>query len=117
MSLPSDVHPQVTFTVRRAIWRWIQIFPSEYLDSLLNPKTLSGTSQRLFDILMGKVEESNRSYMWPALTALLIISSEKMKETATNFISGGVETRNFFQSSKKVLSDSFDSWRILIWVF
>jgi hypothetical protein len=81
VSLPKEVYPQVLFAVRRAVWRWIQIFPIEFAEALQQSRRQdSNAAQRLYDTLASKMDDTNRLFMWPALTALLIISNEKMQE-------------------------------------
>jgi hypothetical protein len=99
ISLPSEVYPQVAFAIRRAVWRWIQIFPRDFAETLQHNRRLDNASQRLYDILISKLDEMNKVYMWPVLTALLIISNEKMRETETQF-NGDSVSRQFFRNKK-----------------
>jgi hypothetical protein len=103
ISLPSEVYPQVAFAIRRAVWRWIQIFPRDFAETLQHNRRLDNASQRLYDILISKLDETNKVYMWPVLTALLIISNEKMRETETQFNGDAVSVAKFFRNKKVCL--------------
>ena len=56
------------------------MFPKEFEDVLQNYKQLENISQKLYDMFLGRLDDSNKAYFWPALTALLIISNDKMEE-------------------------------------
>lgn len=65
--------------LRNAIWNWIGNCPTEYNDTLANHRRLEGAPERVFDLLYDLHESANKISVWPALTALLCISSDRIK--------------------------------------
>nr|CAG8557750.1 86_t:CDS:10 [Entrophospora candida] len=61
--------------LRKAIWNWIEIFPSEFISLCQNQKRLEGGPEILFDILHSAASESvnRKTAFWPLQTMLLVI--------------------------------------------
>lgn len=73
------------------------MFPNEFVDVLRNNKKLENHSQRLFDLILNKLDDTNKVYMWPALTALLIISNDKMQEAENSFGNVGEKSKRMWK--------------------
>ncbi|KAJ3551785.1 hypothetical protein NM688_g4509 [Phlebia brevispora] len=65
--------------LRTAIWNWVENHPEEFNDALLYHRRLEGAPERVFDILYQLVDVQDKAAVWPALTALMCISSDRIK--------------------------------------
>ena len=65
--------------LRIAIWNWIEYHSEEFNDALLHHRRLEGAPERVFDILYSLIEVHNKAAVWPALTALMCISSDRIQ--------------------------------------
>jgi hypothetical protein len=66
--------------LRTAAWAWIDLCPSEYSDSLRSARRMEGAPERAFDLLHQNVEYGDKRLLWPALTVLLCLSSERLRD-------------------------------------
>lgn len=69
----------ITSPLRIAIWNWIENHQEEFNDSLVHHRRLEGAPERVFDILYQLVDLPNKEAVWPALTVLMCISSDRVK--------------------------------------
>lgn len=69
----------VSVPLRTAVWNWVENHPEEFNDALLHHRRLEGAPERVFDILYQLVDASDKAAVWPALTALMCISSDRIK--------------------------------------
>ncbi|KZV82855.1 hypothetical protein EXIGLDRAFT_778147 [Exidia glandulosa HHB12029] len=67
-------------SIGTAIWNWIDIFPDEYREASQSSRALSGAPERVFDAYYQILDEHNRPQLWPALSALLSISPERIRQ-------------------------------------
>lgn len=74
--------------VRKSIWVWIETFPLEYADVLRHGKRMDGVPERMYDALHAHVTDRPKWIVWPALTALLAISPERLKQAEAATMSG-----------------------------
>ena len=72
-----DAQAAVARPLRRAIWNWIDLFPGEFNEALLSRGRMEGTPQRTFDLLYEQQSSAEKG-LWPALTILNCISSERI---------------------------------------
>ncbi|CAL1700085.1 unnamed protein product [Somion occarium] len=74
-----EVQAAMCQPLRTAIWNWIENFPDEFNEALLSHRRLEGAAERVFDLLYPLHEWPDKTFVWPALTVLLCISSERTK--------------------------------------
>lgn len=74
-----EAQSAVAIFLRRAIWNWIETFPNEFVDMANGHRKLDGAPERVFDLFLQIKNDHNRKIMWPVLTALIILSHDRMK--------------------------------------
>jgi hypothetical protein len=77
VNMKRDAQAAVARPLRRAIWNWIDLFPGEFNEALLSRGRMEGTPQRTFDLLYEQQSSAEKG-LWPALTILNCISSERI---------------------------------------
>ncbi|EIN11059.1 hypothetical protein PUNSTDRAFT_51619 [Punctularia strigosozonata HHB-11173 SS5] len=70
--------------LRTAVWTWIELCPIEFNDTLLSARRMEGAPERAFDLLYQNAEYSDKRLLWPALTTLLCLSSERLRDFHVN---------------------------------
>lgn len=66
--------------MKRAIWRWIECYPSEFAQVFTTAQPLTD-SELLFDVCNSTADSSKkRAILWPLQTILLILSTESLKQ-------------------------------------
>jgi hypothetical protein len=75
--MKSEAQISIAGPLRTAVWNWIEFHQEEFNDSLLH-RRLDGTPERVFDILY-HLDTSNKAAIWPALTVLMCISSDRIR--------------------------------------
>jgi hypothetical protein len=63
--------------LRRAVWNWIDLFPDEFNEALRYRGRMEGTPERTFDLLYEQQQGTEKA-LWPSLTILNCISSERL---------------------------------------
>ena len=97
--------------LRNAVWSWIEHNPEEFNESILSHRKLENAPERVFDLLYELHETSDKPAVWPALTVLMCISSDRIKnEYQTNSIG---MTRGF--ASRKVCPHRSVSCLCALW--
>ena len=71
-----EAQAAVARPLRRAIWNWIDLFPDEFNDALRS-RRMEGAPERTFDLLYTQQPGAERA-LWPTLTILNCISSERL---------------------------------------
>lgn len=109
LNLSRDGLVHAAAVVWKSIWVWIETFPLEYADVLRHGKRMDGVPERMYDVLHAHVADRQKWIVWPALTALLAISPERLKQAEAATMSGMTA-----KHGKKVwlisyLSSCFDS--------
>ncbi|KAI0340881.1 hypothetical protein BDW22DRAFT_1485833 [Trametopsis cervina] len=77
VNMRRDAQIAIAGPLRTAVWNWIEFHPEEFNDSLLH-RRMEGTPERVFDLLY-QVDTSNKTAIWPALTVLMCISSDRIR--------------------------------------
>ncbi|KAH8118768.1 hypothetical protein DFH11DRAFT_1839273 [Phellopilus nigrolimitatus] len=75
----------VAVHLRRAIWKWIETFPGEFTEMSSGQRKLDGAPERVFDLLIQIKNDQNRKILWPTLTALLLLSYDRLRQVALQF--------------------------------
>ncbi|OCH94514.1 hypothetical protein OBBRIDRAFT_722708 [Obba rivulosa] len=108
VNMKREAQAAVARPLRAAIWNWIDLFPEELNDVVRYHRRLDGAPERVFDILydmhdmdkdMKEPKESKeiKSAIWPALAALMCISSDRIKSElqGPQKVHGRSKDRNF----------------------
>ncbi|KZS91243.1 hypothetical protein SISNIDRAFT_487571 [Sistotremastrum niveocremeum HHB9708] len=111
LNLSKDGVLHAAAAVRKSIWVWIETFPLEYADVLRHGKRMDGVPERMYDALYAHVSERQKWILWPALTALLAISPERLKQAEAATMSGmtakkGKKPSMFLDTLSSALSKS-----------
>ncbi|KAH7106685.1 hypothetical protein BKA62DRAFT_797839 [Auriculariales sp. MPI-PUGE-AT-0066] len=77
-AMKREKRPGLARTITTAITNWIDTRPQEYRESSINPRAMGGIPERTFDDYYRILDDSNRLQLWPALSALLSISPERI---------------------------------------
>ncbi|KAI0686496.1 hypothetical protein BC835DRAFT_1523052 [Cytidiella melzeri] len=77
VNMKRDAQIAIAGPLRTAVWNWIEFHQEEFNDSLLH-RRLEGTPERVFDLLY-QLDVTNKSALWPALTVLMCISSDRIR--------------------------------------
>lgn len=97
--MKSDAQCAVAIYLRRAIWNWIETFPSEFIEMASGHRKLDGAPERVFDLFVQIEDDQNKRILWPTMSALLILSHDRLKQVSLLFES---HTRNKQSQNKKV---------------
>lgn len=95
-----DLQIGMAAAIGTAIWNWIDIFPDEYREASQSSRALNGAPERVFDAYYQILDEHNRPQLWPALSALLSISPERIRQAEGS--RGGFTSLFNRSSSRKV---------------
>lgn len=79
LNMKREAQSAIAVPLRAAVWKWIDTFPEEFNDAARSSRRLEGAPERVFDALFQSGDSDNRKVLWPALTALLCISSDRLK--------------------------------------
>lgn len=99
-NLKRDLQVRMAASLGTAIWNWIDIFPDDYRESSQSSRTLNGAPERVFDAYYQILDEHNRPQLWPALSALLSISPDRIRQAEGS--RGGFTSLFNRSSSRKV---------------
>lgn len=77
--MKQEAQAAIAIPLRAAVWNWIDLYPEEFNDTMRNHRRLEGAPERVFDILYELHESQHKANVWPTLTALVCISSERMR--------------------------------------
>jgi hypothetical protein len=90
VNMKRDVQVALATPLRSAIWNWIEICPLEFSEALRSRGRMEGAPERVFDLLYSAVQPGSEKTVWPTLTILNCISSERlsMDFQVTNFGAG-----------------------------
>ena len=91
-----DSKHAIAVHLRSAIWAWIDVFPSEFNETIRARGKTEGALERVFDLLFSAGQAGSERVLWPTLTALYCISSDRISR---EFQHG----RNPTRTSRKVL--------------
>ncbi|KAI9310474.1 hypothetical protein BX666DRAFT_2126182 [Dichotomocladium elegans] len=108
MHLKKDTQLFLAVVLRRAIWSWIENFPSEFIDLCHEQKRLEGGPEILFDICDSLADVTRRkAIFWPLQTMLLIIAPDVL---LTSVLAEGRDAQNkktiFLNTLKRSLKGS-----------
>ncbi|KAI8388661.1 uncharacterized protein BYT42DRAFT_242275 [Radiomyces spectabilis] len=68
---------QFSHMIRKAIWKWIECYPSEFAEVCNSEKRLLGGSELLFDMCSSAADNTkNKTILWPLQTILLVLSPD-----------------------------------------
>jgi len=68
----------VAVPLRTAIWNWIEASPADFNDVIRSKGRLEGAPERVFDLLHAMNQSGNERELWPTLTILHCITSERL---------------------------------------
>lgn len=77
VNMKRQAQAAVALSLRRAIWNWIDIFPDEFNEALRSRGRMEGAPERTFDLLH-VMQQGAEKAVWPTLTLLNCISSERL---------------------------------------
>ncbi|TFY54349.1 hypothetical protein EVJ58_g8920 [Rhodofomes roseus] len=87
LNMKQEAQAAIAIPLRVAIWNWIELCPEEFNDTIRHHRRMEGAPERVFDILFDSQEAQHNPNVWPTLTALACISSER---TRTDFQSNSL---------------------------
>lgn len=76
----TDAQCAIAVHLRSAIWNWIDVFPSEFNDTVRVKGKTEGTPERVFDLLYSAVHAGSEMIFWPTLTILNCISPDRVSD-------------------------------------
>ncbi|PSR92202.1 hypothetical protein PHLCEN_2v4732 [Hermanssonia centrifuga] len=79
VNMKQEAQIAIAGPLRTAIWNWIENHQEEFNDALLHHRRLEGAPERVFDSLYRLVDVSDKAAIWPVLTVLMCISSDRIK--------------------------------------
>lgn len=77
VNMKREAQAAVASPLRKAIWNWIDLFPHEFNEALRSRGRMEGAPERTFDLLCAMQQGVEKS-LWPTLTILNCISSERL---------------------------------------
>ena len=86
----------IAIHLRSAIWNWIDVFPSEFNETIRTKGKTEGAPERVFDLIHSLAHAGYENVFWPTLTILHCISSDRI---SAEFQYGG----NFTHTNRKVI--------------
>lgn len=102
MNLKKSAQLFVAVILRRAIWNWIETYPSEFMRLCHSQKRLEGGPEILFDICNSLADTTRKkAVLWPLQTMLLILSPDVLLSSALSE-SRGVQNKKVQLSWKGV---------------
>ncbi|KDQ64130.1 hypothetical protein JAAARDRAFT_118551 [Jaapia argillacea MUCL 33604] len=84
LNMKREAQAAVAIPLRSAIWKWIDLFPEEFNDAVRSARRMEGAAERVFDLLYERNDAENRRSLWPTLTVLMCISSERLRTDQEN---------------------------------
>ncbi|KAI0080777.1 hypothetical protein K474DRAFT_1717515 [Panus rudis PR-1116 ss-1] len=112
VNMRKEAQVALAVPLRSAVWNWIESYPEEFNDLVYSLRKLDGAPERVFDILFALHDNASadKSAVWPALTVLMCISSDRIKseyETAApNSRGPGRKERNFAEAIIRAMNQS-----------
>lgn len=83
MHLKKSAQLFVAVVLRRAIWNWIETYPSEFMRLCHSQKRLDGGPEILFDICNSLADTTRKkAVLWPLQTMLLILCPDVLLASA-----------------------------------
>lgn len=64
--------------LRSAVWNWIEYHPREFNEIIRTRTKTEGAPERVFDLLTSKFRSGDERVVWPSLTALCCMISERL---------------------------------------
>ncbi|KDQ15349.1 hypothetical protein BOTBODRAFT_54648 [Botryobasidium botryosum FD-172 SS1] len=95
----------ISSSVRKAIWNWIHVFPSEYIECFTVGRRLDSSAERCFDALLTSENIGNRTH-WPTLTALFAMSPDRLKQVNLHNTAKTSKKSHFLEIIVKALSSA-----------
>ncbi|EIW76207.1 hypothetical protein CONPUDRAFT_64047 [Coniophora puteana RWD-64-598 SS2] len=78
VNMKREAQAAVAIPLRMAIWNWIDIFPDEFNETIRTRGRLDGAPERVFDLLHSALEPGRERTLWPTLTILACLSSDRL---------------------------------------
>lgn len=88
----------IAIPLRSAIWNWIEYHPKEFREVIRTRGKTEGAPERVFDLLYSKMRVGDERTVWPTLTALCTMISERLAADHIQYSGKG------FKPSRKVFS-------------
>ncbi|KAI8137099.1 hypothetical protein BJV82DRAFT_547510 [Fennellomyces sp. T-0311] len=102
MHLKKSAQLFVAVTLRRAIWNWIETYPSEFMRLCHSQKRLDGGPEILFDICNSLADTTRKkAVLWPLQTMLLILCPDVLLASALSESRGVQNKKTIFLSALK----------------
>lgn len=79
VNMRREAQVAVAGPLRTALWNWIEYHQEEFNDAQRHYRRLEGTPERVFDLLYSLQDTAHKSVVWPTLTVLLCVSSDRIK--------------------------------------
>lgn len=79
LNMKPEAQLAVAIPLRAAIWNWIDLYPEEFNETLRYHRRMDGAPERVFDILWDSYEMNHKPGIWPTLSALSCISTDRLK--------------------------------------
>lgn len=73
-----DAQLAIASPLRSAIWNWIEYHPREFNEIVRARGKTEGAPERVFDLLFSKLKTGDERVVWPSLTALCCMISERL---------------------------------------
>ncbi|CAG8574310.1 8733_t:CDS:10, partial [Diversispora eburnea] len=91
--------------LRKAIWNWIEVFPSEFVTLCQSQRRLEGGPEILFDICFGLADNNRKKLVfWPLQTMLLILCPDILLSASIS-----EKAPNLTNNKKVIFLDSLKS--------
>ncbi|EGO02251.1 hypothetical protein SERLA73DRAFT_166724 [Serpula lacrymans var. lacrymans S7.3] len=78
VNMKREAQAAVAMPLRVGMWNWVDLFPQEFNDAMRSRGRLEGAPERVFDLLYAANVPGMERAIWPTLTILNCLSSERM---------------------------------------
>lgn len=96
MNMGREAQLSIAIPLRSAIWNWIECHPREFNEVVRTRGKTEGAPERVFDLLFTKLKAGDERIIWPTLTALCCMISERLATDHIQYSGKG------FKPSRKV---------------
>ncbi|TCD61394.1 Ras GTPase activating protein ira2 [Steccherinum ochraceum] len=79
VNMRREAQAALSSPLRNAVWSWIENNPEEFNECMHSHRKLEGAPERVFDLLYELADTADKPAVWPALTALMCISPDRVK--------------------------------------
>lgn len=90
VNMNAEAQLAIATPLRTAVWNWIEHFTDDFNECTRARGRLEGAPERVFDLFYSKVQPGTEKLMWPLLTVLGCISSDRLSIDVDSLTMGGV---------------------------